>query len=65
MAKKYKYSYYVFDTKKDYDLFLELIVLENMTAMIGMKYIISSVLNLTQMKSIKENYWEPKLNIFD
>lgn len=25
MAKKYKYSYYVFDTKKDYDLFLELI----------------------------------------
>ena len=25
MAKKYKYSYYVFDTKDDYDLFLELI----------------------------------------
>ena len=25
MAKKYKYSYYVFDTKEDYDLFLELI----------------------------------------
>ena len=25
IAKKYKYSYYVFDTKKDYDLFLELI----------------------------------------
>ena len=25
MSKKYKYSYYVFDTKKDYDLFLELI----------------------------------------
>ena len=25
MAKKYKYSYYVFDTKEDYDLFVELI----------------------------------------
>ena len=25
MAKKYKYRYYVFDTKEDYDLFLELI----------------------------------------
>ena len=25
MAKKYKYSYYVFDSKEDYDLFLELI----------------------------------------
>lgn len=25
MSKKYKYSYYVFDNKKDYDLFLELI----------------------------------------
>ena len=25
MAKKYKYSYYVFDTKEDYDLFLDLI----------------------------------------
>ena len=25
MAKKYKYIYYVFDTKEDYDLFLELI----------------------------------------
>lgn len=25
MPKKYKYSYYVFDNKKDYDLFLELI----------------------------------------
>jgi len=23
MAKKYKYSYYVFDTKEDYDLFLD------------------------------------------
>lgn len=25
MPKKYKYSYYVFDNKKDYDLFLDLI----------------------------------------
>ena len=25
MAKKYKYSYYVFDAKEDYDLFLDLI----------------------------------------
>ena len=31
MAKKYKYSYYVFDTKEDYDLFLELIELHDFT----------------------------------
>lgn len=31
MTKKYKYSYYVFDTKKDYDLFLELIKLHDFT----------------------------------
>ncbi len=31
MAKKYKYSYYVFDTKEDYDLFLELIELHGFT----------------------------------
>lgn len=31
MAKKYKYSYYVFDSKEDYDLFLELIELHGFT----------------------------------
>ena len=31
MAKKYKYSYYVFDTKKDDDLFLELIEFHDCT----------------------------------
>ena len=31
MTKKYKYSYYVFDTKKDYDLFLELIKFHDFT----------------------------------